>query len=479
MLGGLLVAGPDESSAQTTGSPWQVTARGDSVQFDTLSVRLRSGERVAVRGTLRVPEWRRGTSARRVTLRWLRFSGSVGTSGPDAPPIVFLAGGPGDAGTRAISTMPVALLDFLLVAGDLIAFDQRATGTSIPLLVCAPSAAVSPDLRLTRAQRDSLSLSAAHTCLAQLQASGVQRAGYSTGESVEDLESLRIAIGVPSVSLYGGSYGTHLGLAYMQAYPKRTARAVLAGVEGPDDTFKRPSRIDAVFADISQVASRDPRFAGRRPLLEVFDSLRTQLAATTPVVTVGSSEIRLDAFDLQRFVTDALGEQRTIVTLPSQLYAMAEGKLELLAPTAMRLRAARPLNAMNLLVNCASGASAARWAAIDADIRTARLGDAMDFPANVQCRTDELRSARAAGSTRSKAVPVPVLFISGTWDGRTPVANVEELLATFTFGRHLVVPFQSHGLMGDPDVVEASLRFLRGDHVAGARLIRTAPAFRQ
>ena len=71
----------------------------------------------------------------------------------------------------------------------------------------------------------------------------------------------------------------------------------------------------------------------------------------------------------------------------------------------------------------------------------------------------------------------PVLFVSGTWDGRTPVSNVDALRSRFPQGRQLVVEYQSHGLMGDPVVLLATLRFLRGDDVPSARIPRAVPAF--
>ncbi|MHC4904035.1 MAG: alpha/beta fold hydrolase, partial [Planctomycetota bacterium] len=66
-------------------------------------------------------------------------------------------------------------------------------------------------------------------------------ASFTTVENAADLEDLRIALGAERLNLVGISYGTHLGLAYIRQYPDRVAHAVLAGVEGPDHTYKRPA----------------------------------------------------------------------------------------------------------------------------------------------------------------------------------------------------------------------------------------------
>ena len=70
-----------------------------------------------------------------MTLRYVRFAS---TSARPGPPLVFLAGGPGDAATRAFRGMPREMLDRLRAVADVIAFDQRGTGTSEPAAVCPP-----------------------------------------------------------------------------------------------------------------------------------------------------------------------------------------------------------------------------------------------------------------------------------------------------------------------------------------------------
>ncbi len=451
------------------------TARGDSLSRDTLTFAVRGGSRRAERFTLRVPEVRRRSteSGRRIAVRWVRIPG---TATRPAAPLVFLAGGPGDAGTRAVATMPVEILDSLLAIGDVIAFDQRATGMSEPSMICAPDGQIPFDRTLSATERDSIVQQVARRCLEQLTARGIALDGYTTAESVEDLESLRIAIGVPALSLLGGSYGTHLGLAYVRRYPAHVSRAVFAGVEGPDDTFKRPRTVDATFDRLAELAAADSLFRGRDDLRVVFDRIRQRLDAAPARAVLGGATVVIDAWDLRRFVTDALGDLRLMVLLPSQLYAIDGGQWDILARGAARLRQARAVNGMNLLMNCASGASVARQAQIAAERSASRLGDVIDFPATAVCRLNGW--PRLDDTFRAPARQrVAVLFVSGTLDGRTPPANVERLLPQFPNARHLVIEHQSHSLMGDPAVLTATRQFLRGHDVPSARVARTPPPF--
>jgi pimeloyl-ACP methyl ester carboxylesterase len=287
---------------------------------------------------------------------------------------------------------------------------------------------------------------------------------------------VRIALGVPAVSLLGGSYGTHLGLAYLRRYPSRVSRVVLAGVEGPDDTFKRPLHVDAMFDAFAKVVASDSVFGARDDLRVVFDRIRQRIDATPVTVTLGGAPVVVDAWDLRRFVTGALGDLRLLQVLPSQLHAMDGGNYEALGRSAAGSRRARPTNAMNLLMNCASGASPARRAQIESERPKSRLGDVIDFPATAACRLE--RVPRLGDDFRAPARSnAAVLFVSGTLDGRTPPANVDALLPYFPNGRHLVIENQSHSLMGDADVFRATLRFLRGEDVPSARIARPIPTF--
>lgn len=447
---------------------WTVTTRGDSLQTDTITFVASGRSRAATLFTLRVPEFRaatEGPSTRRIAVRAVVVRSTRATG--DAP-VVFLAGGPGDAGSRAIATMPAAMLDSLLGLGDVVAFDQRGTGRSDLLPTCRTSP-LPLQGSLTREQRRDAAARDALSCVERLRAAGVRLSGWTTREIAEDLESLRVALAAPRLSLLGGSYGTHLGLAYLAAYAPRVARAVLAGVEGPDDTFKLPARVSAAFAAYAMAADADAVPAARPGLLALFDSVRTRLDRQPVDVLVGGASVTVDGSSAQRQVSDAVGDVRGLRALRVQLDSAAVGALASIARTEARRRQARPLNAMNLLVNCASGASASRRAQIERERPVARLGDVIDEPTPAMCAA--LHGVVAAvPPLLPPRVDAAVLFVSGAWDGRTPPSNVDALLPHFAAGRHLVVERASHSLLGDPTVWRATLQFLSGHDVPSGRV---------
>ncbi len=55
-------------------------------------------------------------------------------------------------------------------------------------------------------------------------------AGNTTDKLVADFEALRIALGIESWLLFGGSWGSTLSLLYAQAYPQRVRGLILRGI---------------------------------------------------------------------------------------------------------------------------------------------------------------------------------------------------------------------------------------------------------
>jgi pimeloyl-ACP methyl ester carboxylesterase len=137
----------------------------------------------------------------------------VPASGPRAGVIVLLAGGPGQPalpgfeGFLAPLAREPALRDY-----ELVAFDQRGTGQSQGLK--CPEA--------PEGLRGAASfLGACGTYL------GATRSFYTSQESVEDLNSLREALGGTPLSLFGVSYGTRVAGMYAREHPQGVARMVL------------------------------------------------------------------------------------------------------------------------------------------------------------------------------------------------------------------------------------------------------------
>jgi pimeloyl-ACP methyl ester carboxylesterase len=405
-------------------------------------------EMPAEHGSYSVPANRQRGDSGRLVLRYVRFRSTAASPGA---PIVFLAGGPGDAATRAFAGMPREFLDSLLATADVIAFDQRGTGTSEPRAVCAPAGALPLDVpldpsRILPGMRDRI-----RQCLADLAKAGVDVGGLTTEQSADDVEDLRKVLGAPKLTLLAGSYGTHLAISVARRHPESIERMALFGVEGPDHTLKLPANVDAVLAEIALV---------HPDLLDTIETLRTRLRQQPWTKTLpNGQQVAVGEWDLQRRIAEALDTTTEIAALIGGLKSMMAGDYSDLVRWTIPFRLARPVNVMNLAMDCASFASGRRLETISAQQRSSRLGAAMNFPLPDIC--DEAGLPRLPVAFREPLTTrIPTLLVSGTWDGRTPPSNAKEIASTMAAAQLVTIPRASHGLFQEPAAIDALRRFV-------------------
>ena len=137
-------------------------------------------------------------------------------SAPSRDAVVALAGGPGQATLPLAEFIPKAIAP-ALGSRDLLLMDQRGTGASDPLGCSALERfSTEPVARLFE------------QCAQQI---GPARGAFTTAESVQDIEALRVAGGYEKLVLYGTSYGTKLALEYAERYPQQR-RGAHPGLRG-------------------------------------------------------------------------------------------------------------------------------------------------------------------------------------------------------------------------------------------------------
>jgi pimeloyl-ACP methyl ester carboxylesterase len=460
----LAQASPD--TTPITFAPFTLTTRAD-------------GAIAAEIGTLRVPSRHREPNGATLALRFVRVK-SVRPS--SAPPVIYLAGGPGGSGIDAAIGVRWPVFDAVRQHADVILLDQRGTGRSEAPPPCPraespawPShIALSADEAVRALQRE------AQRCATAWRAAGVDLEAYTTIESAHDVERVRRALGVEQVNLWGMSYGTHLALAVMRAYPTRVGRVVLMGTEGPDHTLKTPLEADRLLARLDQWVARD-REAGvfTRDLsgdlaraLARLDS--APLNVTLPGTPADAPPLRLGAFDLQLTVAGLLGRTQTSTLLPVMLSGLRQGDATLFAQLAWQVRQQLTrFSAMSLTMDVASGASEARRALVSAQERESVLGRALNFPWP-NLRADSLGLPDVGDDFRAPlASSTPALFISGTMDGRTPVANATEVMRGFRHAQHLILDQAGHDddlWTSSETIAERIAKFLAGESVRGGTL---------
>lgn len=424
-------------------------------------------------GVVRVPEQRTAgvtSSGRAIELAVVRVR-RVGT--PAAPSAhVLLAGGPGDSGVEQVLGLARqgGRVFAELVAGDVVGIDQRGTGQSVPNLSSAALYPLPVDQPGSMEAWLPIIERVSKEEAARFRASGVVLEAYNTRESADDVEAVREALGYTQVTLWGRSYGTHLALATLARHPQIVDRLILVSPEGLDHTWKLPSQVDTVLKRL------ESRGAGRLvgPLAEVLTRLRSQpvKVVTAHPLTGRPVEIAVGAFDIQAAVVRALGDPRSLVTLPAAIREMQGGDFQRVAQVAVLQRERTGVqSAMKMMMDLSSGSSADRLARIEREADTAVLGNAINFPAMYLSRA---WGAVDLGNEFRRPVrsDAPTLILVGDLDPRTPIENATEIATTLSRASVVTLENATHqfDLFGSAPIREILGQFLRGRKLTSDRL---------
>lgn len=185
-------------------------------------------------GSLQVPLDRAEPSGPKVTLALTR---KPHTAAAYKGVLLTNPGGPGGSGLL-LPALSEYVPGNVGASYDWIGFDPRGVGASTPSLHCSRSYFTYnrpnyvPKKRWIENYWLNKSNSYAAAC-ANTTAKRAVLAHVTTLDTVQDMESIRQALGVATISYYGFSYGTYLGQVYATRYPTRVGRFVLDGVVNP------------------------------------------------------------------------------------------------------------------------------------------------------------------------------------------------------------------------------------------------------
>ena len=432
----------------------------------------RSGAAVeAELGTFCVPENRSlFMPGKVIRLRYIRFPATTESPGP---PIVYLAGGPGGSGTDAAKGSRFKMFDALRQLGDVIAFDQRGTGMSDRLPASQHRWRVPRDQLATREVVSQAIKEAIQKSVADWRDADVDLGAYNTREIAHDLEALRLVLGTEKLRLCGISYGTHLSLAYMRFFPESVHCAVLAGVEGLDQTVKLPANQQKLLEQIDAWVKEDPQASQAFPDFLGSVERVLQRLESEPHLIKRDDKVKyaITKFDIQRLTAGLLRGPQNFRLLPNLFKQMDEGNFSQIAFFIGNLRRGSVV-AMSAAMDAASGRTEKRAELIRQQATQTLLGDAINFPyervrqtLNVPDLGDEFRAPLVSD--------IPVLAISGTADGRTPVSNANEVLSTLSNGSHLIIEGAGHSdplFLSSPQILQTMLKFYAGEKVGDSRI---------
>jgi pimeloyl-ACP methyl ester carboxylesterase len=435
-------------------------------------------------GRLSVPLDRSGATAGSVSLYVQR---QRAVRRPARGATLLLAGGPGQPATGAYNDQtrdPYGEFRQLTPRNDIVAFDGRGTGRS-------------GLLRCRALERSNLfdAGRAAGICARRL---GARRHHYTSRDSVEDIEALRVDLGLDKIALYGTSYGVKVALGYALTYPGNVERMVLDSVlevDGPDP-FYRPT-LEAVPRVLRSLCRADCRSFTADPLADLARLVR-----------------RVGPTGLRGFVVDPRGRRVAASVSRGELFLMLisgdfDPALRAALPGAVRaaldgdraplLRLGRrsfsvegeppPPRLLSTALFTATTCEEmplpwSRTAPPDpaerrrqAEAAAALIADSVFHPFD---RASLLENDLLQLCDRWPAFPVapafgpgplpdvPVLLLEGEDDLRTPVESAQRVAAQFPQSKLVVAPATGHSALGSDGsgcTERAFARFFRGQPV--------------
>ena len=402
-------------------------------------------------GWLEVAENPQEPDGRQIRIRVARVPASGRVTEPD--PLVFFAGGPGQAATETWPMIAGALRK-VNESRDILLVDQRGTGQSHPLKcprVELEDALLADWDQLAEQTRD---------CLDSLDA---DPRFYTTTIAMHDIDAARRALGYERLNLYGGSYGTRAAQVYYRLFPDQVRTIVLDGVVpqtlglGTEHAIKLDQAVYRVLENCEADAACSERFpdsAGKlrellrrvvdEPVEVTIDHPTTGEPLTLSVEReVLASALRFLSYSpetqamLPMLIHEAATEQR-FDRLASQMMITATGLQQTIA------------QGMEMSVLCAEDYPLFP-AAIEPN--DTLLGNLMDQVVRVQCGVWPAGPV-PEGFNEPVGGDVPVLLLSGENDPVTPPEYGDRVAAHFARATHLVAPGQAHivatrGCMGE------------------------------
>jgi pimeloyl-ACP methyl ester carboxylesterase len=213
-----------------------------------------SGALPADCGTLTVPENHRVPGSRLITLPVTR----IRATGPDpAEPIFRLGGGPGQ--TNMTFKEAARLTD----RHDVVLVGYRGVDGSVVLNCPEVTTAMRYSADLTGPDTMRRTSQAYTDCAGRLAKDGADLDGYSLPQRVEDLETVRGALGYQRIHLLSQSAGTRTAMIYAWRHPRSIHRSVMTGVNPPGRFLWDPAITDDQLARYAGLCAQDRACAAR------------------------------------------------------------------------------------------------------------------------------------------------------------------------------------------------------------------------
>lgn len=376
----------------------------------------------------------------------------------ERPPVVLIAGGPGQASQSAYGAA-LAAFDAVRDHHDIVLLDQRGTGASHALR-CEDTQV----LDLKDAVSMKVDVERLESCRDRQDADLTQ---YTTARAIDDLDHVLEQLGHAKAHLVGGSYGTRVALAFARAHPERTASIVIDGVAPVDFAMPLSFAKDAEAALDTMIADceADPACAASFPSLRAdVRAIATKPAADVSVThprTGADESVELSGRALAAGMRGMLYTPELATLLPLSVTSAMQGDFGPLVAQAALLGDGMNgslSEGMFLSVVCAEDVPFITDERAAEDTAGTLMG--MMFVEHLRTSCEHWVRAPIPDGFRDPVISdVPALVLSGALDPVTPPRWGAHALEGLANGRHVVVPGAGHGITTLPCADEVLAEF--------------------
>ena len=349
--------------------------------------------------------------------------------------LLVLSGGPGQPGLPILDRFVDKALAAEKQTYRIVVFDQRGTGAGALDCEAMQRQMGSSDLYPPTA-------AAVRACAAKI---GDRRQFFGTDDVVEDIDTLRRALGVDKIALDGISYGTFVGERYALAHPDHVSKLVLDSV-------------------VPHVGLSDLGVVEFRGTARVLRSVCGQRCVDDLAAVVKRYHDGVDVLDA--LTTDSIVDPtyKAYFDVPRALRAARNGAPGLLESfvAGMHAGGAAPADALDQGLHasalCAdwrypwgtsSAPIAGRATALNRAVAKLRASELFPFDRKTATGNGFIRQCLPWSPTpptpldRGK-ITVPTLLVNGNHDLSTPLEWAKQELARTTHGKLVVVPGAGH-----------------------------------
>jgi pimeloyl-ACP methyl ester carboxylesterase len=217
-------------------------------------------------------------------------------------------GGPGASGRSLAASVASGLSPGVAARYNIIGFDPRGVGASVPALHCDPN--FFSGVRANYIPASAAAEQALESRAKSYAADCEKRFGWllpymTTKDVARDVDSIRSALKQPKISYYAFSYGTYLGQVYATMFPSRVKRMVLDSTVDPtgvwytdniDQDYAFQGRQDAFFAWIAKYNDAYHLGTTAAQVQQAYNTARSKLLAH-PISGSSGPEIGADELD--------------------------------------------------------------------------------------------------------------------------------------------------------------------------------------